>query len=241
MILVPSTVLQLTAVFLAGYGLARVRFPGRGLLFGLLLFTIIVPVQSYIVPLFVNMKNFDIFGIGNVIGLITGKKLTINLLGTNTAFYIQALFGMGIRSGLCIFIVRQFFRGMPIEFEEAAMIDGCGPVRTFISVMLPNAVSIMATITVFSVVWYWNDFSISSVFFSADFPLAVNLTTLRSSLSASSQALQGIAGVSGQQIVLLKEPILACGCLLTIFPLVLFYVFAQKYFVEGAERSGIVG
>ena len=74
-ILVPSVMLQLLTVLLAGYGFARFRFPGRSLFFGVLIFTIIVPVQSYIIPLFVNMKNFDYFGIGSLIGLVTGEPV----------------------------------------------------------------------------------------------------------------------------------------------------------------------
>ena len=136
-ILVPSVMLQLLTVLLAGYGFARFRFPGRSLFFGVLIFTIIVPVQSYIIPLFVNMKNFDYFGIGSLIGLVTGEPVTSNLIDSPAVFYILALFGMGIRSGLCIFIIRQFFRNMPVELEEAAMIDGASKWQMFMKVTVP--------------------------------------------------------------------------------------------------------
>ncbi|MBP1576327.1 MAG: carbohydrate ABC transporter permease [Oscillospiraceae bacterium] len=241
LVLIPSVLFQLAATFLAGYGFSRAKFFGRGLMFGLLLFTIIVPAQTYIIPLYVNMKHFDWFGIGSLAGLFTGKQLVTNLLDQPALFWLQAIFGMGIRSGLCVFIVRQFFRGIPMELEEAAMIDGCGPVRTFLSVMLPNARSLAATGLVFSVVCYWNDFTLTGIFFPTEFPLSVNLTNLRSLLGSTSQAVQGVAGISGQDLLLLREPALACGCLLSILPIVLFYVLVQRNFIEGAERSGIVG
>ena len=115
-ILVPSVLLQLVTVLLAGYGFARFRFPGRSLFFGVLIFTIIVPVQSYIIPLFVNMKSFNYFGIGSLIGLITGQPVSINLIDSPAVFYILAFFGMGIRSGLCIFNFRIVFPKNVFDF-----------------------------------------------------------------------------------------------------------------------------
>lgn len=241
MILVPGVLLQLAASLLAGYGFARFRFPCRGLLFGLLIFTIIVPVQTYIIPLFVNMQQFNFFGIGSLVGLFTGSPLTLNLIDTPAVFYLLAAFGMGIRSGLCIFIIRQFFRNMPVELEEAAMIDGCGSLKTFLRVMVPNTLPLIATVLVFSIVWYYNDYYLSAIFFRTEFPLSVSLTTMSQLLGTYSQGLQGMGGMTGQELGLMKEPVLACGCLLTVVPLVLAYVFLQRYFTEGVERSGIVG
>ena len=241
-ILVPSVLLQLMTILLAGYGFARFQFPGRSLFFGILIFTIIVPVQSYIIPLYANMRNFDFFGIGSLMGLFTGKKLTVNLIDKEALFYLMAAFGMGIRSGLCAFIIRQFFKNMPMELEEAAMIDGCGPLGTFLRVMIPNALSLLATVLVFSIVWYWSDYYLSAIFFRVEFPLSVSLTNMSSALHSTSQGgLESMAGLSGQQLALMREPILACGCLLTVLPLVVMYIFFQRYFTEGVERSGIVG
>ena len=241
MITVPSTCLQLLTAVLAGYGFARFRFWGRNLMFAVLIFTIIVPVQSYSIPLYVNMKNFDFFGIGSLVGLVTGTPLTVNMLDRELLFYIMAFFGAGIRSGLCIFIVRQFYRNMPQELEDAAMIDGCGPLRTFLRVMLPNTLPLMATVFLFSVVWYWNDYTLSALFFRVDFTVSVNLTMLRAMLVTLSQQLGGVAGIAGQELILMREPIIACGCLLTALPPVVLYAFVQRFFTEGVERSGIVG
>lgn len=233
----PSVFLQLVSSLLAGYGFARFEFRGKKLLFALLIFTIIVPVQTYIIPLYVEFKNFDYFGIGSLLGLFTGAPLTTSLVNTNLPFYIMAALGAGIRSGLYIFMLRQFFMGMPRELNEAASIDGCGPFRVFLKVMLPNAVPMMVTIVVFSLVWYWNDYYLSSMFFNNNLPLSQKLTELSTLLDFSGQ----VTTVTKQELIFLKEGILACGCLLTILPPLILYIFAQKFFTEGLERSGIVG
>ncbi len=234
---IPSVLLQLVSALLAGYGFARFKFKGRELLFGLLIFTIIVPVQTYIIPLFSLFKNFDYFGIGSLIGLFTGKAVTTNLLNNPLVFYLQAALGMGIRSGLYIFMLRQFYRGFPTELEEAAMIDGCGPMRTFLRIMLPNATSMIVTVMLFSLVWYWNDYYLSSMFYQSTFTVSVNLTNLSSLLKTSNM----VTGIAAQELMFMRESILACGCLITVLPLLVLYIVAQRFFTEGIERSGIVG
>ena len=233
----PSVLLQLVSSLLAGYGFARFSFRGKNVLFALLIFTIIVPVQTYMIPLYVEFKNFDYFGIGSLIGLFTGTPLTTSLVNTNLPFYLTAALGAGIRSGLYIFMLRQFFMGMPRELDEAASIDGCGPFQVFVKVMLPNAIPMMVTIVVFSLVWYWNDYYLSSMFFNNNLPLSQKLTELSTLLDFSGQ----VTTITKQELVFLKEGILACGCLVTVLPPLILYIFAQKFFTEGLERSGIVG
>ncbi|MEG2088204.1 MAG: carbohydrate ABC transporter permease [Angelakisella sp.] len=148
-ILVPSVALQLVSVLMAGYGFARFSFQGKNILFALLIFTIIVPSQTYIIPQYANLRFFDLFGLGQLARIFTGEPLTFNLLNTDWCFYIPALFGFGIRSGLYIFILRQFFRNMPKELEDAAMIDGCGPIKTFVKIMVPNVIPALVTVLVF--------------------------------------------------------------------------------------------
>ena len=238
MVTLPSVVLQLVSSLLAGYGFARFKFRGRSILFAVLIFTIIVPVQTYMIPLYAGFRNFDYFGIGSLIGLFTGKPLTANLLNSNTPFYLMAALGAGIRSGLYIFMLRQFFVGMPRELDEAASIDGCGPFAVFVKVMLPNAIPMMVTIVVFSLVWYWNDYYLSGMFFEETTPLSLKLAM--ESKSAELLA-NNVPAEMESDYRILKQGILACGCLLTITPPLILYIFAQRYFTEGLERSGIVG
>jgi multiple sugar transport system permease protein len=238
-ITVPSVLLQVASTLITAYGFARFRFRGRSLLFGLLLFTMIVPEPTYGMPLFMNFRNFTWFGLGNFAGLFTGEALSVNLLNQDITFYLRAAMGSGIRAGLYIFIIRQFFVNMPTELEDAAMIDGCGPLRTFTRVMVPNVTPAIVTVTMFSLVWYWNDYHNSVTFFRSSFPLPVSLTMVNSTLSVVGQS--PAAGVTSTELWLLRDPVMACACLLTILPLLVVYLVAQKFFTESIERTGIVG
>lgn len=236
-ILLPSVCLQMISTLLAGYGFARFKFKERGLLFGCLVFTIIVPVQNLIVPLYANFQNFDMFGLGYLTGAITSQGPP-NLLNTGWPFYFMAAFGMGIRSGLYIFIMRQFFRNMPKELEEAALIDGCGNFKTFTRVMLPNVRPAIVTVLVFSIVWYWNDYYQSSMFLMDKQTLSVSLTMLNGMLDITAGS---ISSITSQELMLMRDSVLECGCILVMLPLLIMYIILQKQFTEGIERTGIVG
>lgn len=237
-ILVPSVLFQLISTLLAAYGFAKFKFKERNILFGLLIFTIIVPIQTIIIPVYVNFKYFDFFGIGKLIGLFTGEPLTVKLLNTTTPFYLMAISGMGIRSGLYIFIMRQFFRNMPKELEEAAMIDGCGPFKTFTRIMIPNVIPAIVTILLFSIVWYWNDFYQSVMFLQNGYPLSVSLTMMNGLLDITGK---NISSLSHQDLWLLRDSVLVSGCLLVVAPILILYIFLQRFFTESIERTGIVG
>lgn len=226
-----STVLQVFVCGFAGYGFARFSFKGKGLLFALVIFTLIVPVQTYINPLYMEFRYFQIPGISQLLGLINPAWGSANLINTPYLFWIQAAFGMGIRSGLFIFLYRQFFRSMPKELEDAAYIDGCGPYRTYFKIMLPNATAIMTTVVLFSIVWYMNDYFSQSVLSTTSQTIAVSLERMRNVVANNAE---------GGNMVLNQMRVQA-GALMSVFPLLLLFVFTQKYFTQSAERSGIVG
>ena len=140
-----STLFQTLSCCVVGYGFARFAFKGKGLLFAVVILTIVIPPQAVTISNFMQFKQMGI-------------------LDTPLAFYLPALTANGIRSGLFIFIFRQFFRGMPVEIEDAAYVDGCGPVRTFLRIMLPNALSPVLIVFLFSLVWYWNDTFFSGMY-----------------------------------------------------------------------------
>ncbi len=235
--LIPSVLIQTFICMMVGYGFARFRFPEREILFGILLFTIIVPMQTIIVPLYVKFRYFDFFYIGKLLGFITGKPLTVNLLDTPWPFYILNFFGMGIRSSLYIFVFRQFFRNMPTELEEAAKIDGCGPFSTFIRIMVPNATGAIITVMLFTIVWHWNDYYLSAMFNNENLTISVMLTALNTRMSM----LQASQGFSSDDVYLLGSTVLEAGCLMVILPLIIMYIIGQRYFTESIERTGIVG
>lgn len=224
------SVLQVVTCSITGYGFARFKFKGKGFLFAIVIMQIIVPVQIILIPQFMQFRYFDIFGIFNA---ITGSPL--NLTDSPWALYLQAFFCNGIRAGLFIFLFRQFFRGLPKELEDAAYLDGCGPFQTFVRIMVPNARTSFLTVFIFSVVWYWNDSYVSGMFYTKSNTVALAIQNLYNTMSAW---LNGGTpqGTAADYLVWIEA-----GCLLSLIPILVMYIFLQKYFVEGLERSGITG
>lgn len=219
------SLVQVFSCALTGYGFARFRFKGSRLLFGIVIMMILVPPQVISLPLYTQFRYFGIKGL-----------FSLNLIDSRLTMYLPALTANGIRAGLMIYIFRQFFRGMPRELEDAAYIDGCGPFRTFLSVMLPNASAALLTVFLFSVVWYWNDYYVSSTFFTDTKTIALMLTNLDNELKMNLFN-DPTVQISPRDQIVWKE----AGCLLSIAPVLIMYVFLQKHFTEGIERSGIVG
>ena len=225
------TVAQLASCTLVGYGFARYDFPLKKILFALVIFTLIVPAQTIIVPTYMNFRNFNFLGITKLFG-----SPGINLLNTLWPFVILGITVMGFKNGLYVFMIRQFYRNVPKELEEAAMIDGAGFLRTFWSVMLPGAKPILSVVAIFSFVWQWTDYFYSSWFSSNIKVLSLSI----SSVSTNLDAMQSILGVSmlDKSYERLLE---STGALLIMIPLIILYVFTQRMFVESVERGGIVG
>lgn len=228
-----STLLNVSVCAVIGYGFARFRFPFRNIIFGIVIFTIIVPPQNVAIPLFVQYQSFDFLGLGQLGILFTGKPFTVNLLNTPLTLYIPAALGMGIRSGLFIYIFRQFFRGIPKELEEAAYIDGCGVFRTFVRIMLINAVPAIISCVLFSFVWYWNDYFLTSMFFNDPQTLSTTLGTLQGTLRS-----MGMDFYANPYIIVAQ---MQAACVLVILPLLAIYVLLQRYFTESIDKTGIVG
>ena len=235
-ILIPSVIIQVFVCLMVAYGFARFNFKGRDILFTCLIFTIIVPTSTIIIPLYVKFHFFDFFGIGQILRIFNGgTPVTINMLNSPWPFYVLSATGMGIRSGLYIFMARQFFKGMPMELEEAAFVDGCGPFGTFLRIMLPNVGSIVIVITLFSIVWHWNDYYLSVMFYTDNYPLSVNITMLQDRLQLLSQ------NMSAADMALSQNSILEASCFVVILPMLIMYIFSQKYFTESITRTGLVG
>lgn len=225
-----SSLLSVASCAITGYGFARFKFKGKNLLFAIVVLMIIVPPQITTIPLFVQFAYFKGFGL---VKLFTGKPY-ISLIDHGITMYAPALFANGIKAGLFIYIFRQFFRGLPKELEDAAYLDGCGPFKTFVKVMIPNAASSFLTVFLFSIVWYWNDYYVSSSFFTDNSTIALELKNLDNTLRAQ---LFDNQPVTPRQIIVWLES----GCILATAPILIMYIFLQRYFVEGVERSGLVG
>lgn len=228
--------IQIIVCALTGYGFARFRFPLREPLFLLVILTIIIPTQIIFLPSFVQYRFFDFFGISRLLAMVTGKNYTEfakNLIDTRWSFWIPSLFGVGLRSGIFIYLFRQCFRNIPKELEEAAKIDGCGSIKTFVRIMLPNAKSSILTVFLFSLVWHWNEYTLTRTFFPQNYqPLAVRLKL----------AVDGMVNdIATRTNLPFQMGVTYASVLLFILPVLIIYIFTQRWFVEGVESSGIKG
>ena len=146
------SVIQVAVCCLVGYGFSRFQFPLKRFWFFCVILVIVIPPQTISTSLFLHFRYFNLFG------------QTVNLRGSMLP-YIMLCFGcMGLKNGLYIFMIRQFFMGFPFELEEAAYVDGCGPFKTFFRIMVPGAKPIITSCFLFSFVWQWTDSFYSSLF-----------------------------------------------------------------------------
>lgn len=225
-----SLSLMLIQVFvcsMAGYGFARYQFPFKKLLFACVVIMIVIPTHTIMLPLYMTFAKFDVFGIMELFG-----GSAVNLLSTPLPMYIMTLFGCGLRSGLYIYIFNQFFRGLPKEIEEAAFVDGAGTWYTYFRIMLVNAIPSVITVAIFSMVWQYNDTFYAKLFLiSDDIVISKKISTIQAT----------IANVEKIYDPNIQELYLDAGVVLVMIPVIIIYVALQKYFIEGVERSGIVG
>jgi multiple sugar transport system permease protein len=235
--------------------------------------TMIVPHQTLQLSMFMTFRYFDIFEIFGFLagGGITifgktilegavditvlfekGTKIAeiwtphgLNLCNTYAPLVIMSLTGLAFKNGLYIYMLRQFFTGVPDALEESAYLDGAGTMRTFFQIILPLSVPMMITVFLFAFCWQWTDDFYVPLFFdqlkAAERPALMyyitDTTKINSSLIftvAKDAATAKGAGGFGQAIKY------GCG-LMACTPLIILYLFCQRYLVQGIERSGIVG
>lgn len=222
-----SMLLQIISTALAGYAFSRLKFKGISILFVFVILTIVIPPQALSLAQYLYFRS-------------------LGLLQKEGSIYLMSALGMGIRSGLFIYIFRQFFRGLPKELEESAQIDGAGVFRTFWSIMLPNARGALITVGLFAFVWQWNDTYYVKIFeVSTD---AFPLLTMRL-LNAAEGMYGALFYTGGLDLIgqdVWENPLFLAlisnvAALLMMLPLLIMYLFVQKQFVESIERTGIVG
>lgn len=219
-----QSLLQLASCSLVAYGIARFKFKGHKLLFGMAVLTLIIPPQIILLPLYIRFHFFGITNIFQFSGIFSG----VDLINTYWPFVLLSGTALGFKNGLYIYLLRQHFKNMPMALEEAAYIDGCGPFKTFLRIMLPGSVPMLVTVFLFSFVWQWNDTVYSGIFFP-------EIPTLANKLYGMVFTTMG-AGTTLMSAVL-ESP----KFFLLITPIVILYLFTQKLFVQSISRSGIVG
>jgi multiple sugar transport system permease protein len=192
---------------LSGYAFARMDFPGKRILFGLLLATLLLPAVMLLVPQFLLVVQ-----LGNIVPPLG--------LGSIPAYILPHLAGV-----FGVFFMRQFFVGIPVEIEEAAYVDGATRFRTFWSVVLPLAAPALATLGVITFLALWNDYL---------WPL------VNCSFEPSTCTLQaGLANFQGQYSA--EYGLLMAGAVIAALPVLIFYVFAQRFIIQSVASAGVKG
>ncbi len=217
--------LQTVSCTMAGYGLARFKFFLNKPLLILAVVGLVLPPVILQIPLYTFFRNFRLFGL---IPLLNNGQ-GISFINTQLPSIFLAVTASGFRCGLYILIMRQYFRTMPPALEEAAYIDGAGPVGAFIRIMVPGSLTMMITVFLFAFVWTWLD---------SDFvPIFMGDTEMLSNLAASLNGLH--SGGAADEVT--RNLIAYAGILFLIVPLLVLYLFTQRFFVQSVERSGLVG
>ena len=199
---VTSVVVVANLVFcgLAGYALARLRFLGRTALFLVILATLMVPFQVVMIPVLLICRDLGL----------------VDTLGALIAPNLVTPFG--------IFLLRQFFKTLPVEIEEAARIDGATRLGTLVKVLLPSMAAPLATVGIMTMLWSWNDF----------------LWPLIAIQSEKNMTLQlGLSTFVGAHET--NWPVLMAATVMTQIPMLLIFIFAQRWFVQSFASSGVKG
>ncbi len=235
-----STSMALFQTFICamiGYGLAKFKFKGSKLVFLLVVLTMVIPHGTLQFSMFMQFRFFDIYGVFNFIAKIFKIDKMVggfNLLNTFWPIMFLSLTGLGFKNGLYIFMLRQFYRGIPDELEESAYLDGCTTFRTFLTIIIPLSIPMLITVFLFAFSWQWTDTFYTGLFFTS------TKTKLLSNFINTPKTLKSMYGNMagwGLYEVSINN---TCG-LLIILPLVILYSFLQNFLVEGIERSGITG
>jgi multiple sugar transport system permease protein len=211
------SLLQTFVASLVGYGLARYRFWAKPIVFLLILATFIIPPQNTVIPQMLTYRD-------------------LGLLGSPVALILPALFGQGFRSAIFILIFYQSFISLPKVLEESARLDGASDLRIFFTIAVPSALPAYIVSFIFSVVWYWNETFLTSIYLQGSF------STLPMLLSQFTQAYENLYPSSMISITeRLNEAVKMAGTFLNILPPLVMYFILQRWFVESIEMTGITG
>jgi multiple sugar transport system permease protein len=197
---VSVTLLQIVTASLGAFAFARMRFRGRDALFLMYLATLMIPFQVTMIP------NF----------------ILIRYLGWYDSF--QALIFPTAFSAFAVFLLRQFFMGIPLEMDEAARMDGAGSFRIWWQIIMPLSTPVLAALTIFTFLGSWNDFL---------WPLIITNSVSTRTIPVGLAAFQGEYNTQWN--------LLMAGSVIALLPVLIVYFFAQRRFIEGITLSGMGG
>lgn len=212
-----SAIIQVIVCTMVGYGLARFKFKGRNIAFITVILILLVPSQVYSIAQYLN---FRYFGVGD---------LTVNLIDNVLPVFLLSLGCMSTKQCLYIYLMREFFRDLPKDLENAAYIDGASIGKTFTKIVLPNAKGMMITIFLFAFCWQWTDTEFSSLYFSSK-------STLPMRVIGSYMVVKGQVSSTDPLGTAIAR---AAATIIVILPVVLLAVICQRFLVRSISRSGM--
>ncbi len=218
---------QIISSLFIGYGFGRFNFPGKKIVFLCVILTLVIPAENIMLPLYFYFQDF------NFLGLLGDKGL--RLLGTAWPVLLLSITGCGLRGGLYTYMFKSFFEGIPKELEEAGAIDGAGSFRIFRSIILPSASGIIVTCFLFSFVWQWTDTFYVSTFMPGNNLIQTQIEGLATKIGNLMAFTPG--GVDPYYQSIMSNT----GIVVLVLPIAILFMFAQRYFVESIENTGIVG
>jgi len=211
-----STILTIFFSTLGGYTFAQLRFPGRKILFLLILFSMMIPPSTILIPQFLIVKFFPLAG-GN------------NLLGQGGSGFVNTYAGLILPflvTGFGIFLCRQFFLTLPADLRHSAKIDGCSEFRIFWQIMLPLAKPAVIALTIFTFTWRWNKLL---------WPLVVAQNEKMRVLAVA------LAVFRGERLAVDQWNEMMAAATIAILPVALVFFLLQKHFTKGTALTGIKG
>lgn len=220
------TLCQVFICSLVGYGFARYNFPGKMFWMVILLLSFLLPSQTTALPNYLLFQQFKL------------------LDGTIKPFLVMAFLGQGFKSVLCILIFYNFHRQVPWSLIEAAEIDGAGHIKAYFRIAIPLSSAAIICVTLFSLVWYWNETYLIRQYLGYGATRANALTTLMIELGKFDDSFNATVGASSGGSTSsnkLNDAIRMAGTMLSVAPLMILYFFLQKQFVESVDRAGITG
>ncbi len=220
------TLCTLVSCSVAGYGLARYKFRGRGVIIGVIILAFVLPRQVTMIPTYQLYKE-------------------LGLTNTIWSMVLPAILSQGLNASIFIMIFWQFFRMVPQSLVEASKIDGAGPARSFFSIALPTAGPAFITVGLFCFVWYWNESYLTGLYLRMKdannlvpfwTTLTIQLQNFTSNTSGQAYTSTASSGANRQ-----TETIKMAATILTILPMMIIYFILQRHFVESIDRTGITG
>lgn len=215
LVTVITVAISLVLNSMAGYGFARIPFCGRNTLFFFALTGMMVPQQITMIPVFINLKNFPLVGGNDILG--HGGSGMINTYVGLILPYIAGAFG--------VFLCRQFYMNFPVSLDDAAKIDGCSRFMAYFRIYLPLSKPILATLAVLKASQTWNDYLWPLIMVNKDETMTVQLAVVAKFTTEYS----------------IQWNLLMAATALIILPLLVLFIFTQKYFVEGIVTTGMKG